>query len=674
MVKAKKKQISSRKLSKRKVIKADKRKDRVSRTLNASRHNIRKLDENRKDHKLETNFIVSNDHELEYATTADIKIPKHIIEQVIGQDAAVEVIKKAAAQKRHVLLIGEPGTGKSMLGLALAELLPKENLKDVLVYPNQHDENNPKIVTVPASQGRADVEKAKDAGKEYFKTTNFFLGVLLVFALIAPWWIRSHYTVKYDATVGAIMFASFSVSGMLFLAAFFIMVKLGQKDKIKTLAPKLLVDNFGQETAPFYDGTGAHAGALLGDILHDPYQSGGLGTPPHERVVGGLIHKANNGVLFIDEIGTLHKVTQQELLTALQEGRFSITGQSEISAGAMVRTDAVPCNFVLIAAGNLQTIKHMHPALRSRIRGYGYEVYMNESMPDTPQNRQRIAVFVAQEVAKDNKHSRKIPHFAKDAVDVIINEARKHANKKGHLTLRLRDLGGIIRAAGDIAKLDDSMFVMRQHVERAREIARTLEHQIADRMIEDKKDYEVILTTGKKVGRVNCIAVIGSKDVFSGIILPIEAQAIPSVGNSTIILTGRVGEADRESANNVIAVVENYLGISKKYNFYIQFLQTFKSSEIDSTSAGITAAIISSLEKKPIRQDTAVVGAVSVRGDILPVSGVSAKVHAAVEAGLTRVVVPKNNVNDILLDPSDKDKVEIISVEKIEEVIKEMVG
>ena len=80
---------------------------------------------------------------VKYKSTAEVKVPKKIIDQVIGQEEAVNVIKKAASQRRHVLLIGEPGTGKSMLGMALAELLPKSELKDILALPNPNDENNP---------------------------------------------------------------------------------------------------------------------------------------------------------------------------------------------------------------------------------------------------------------------------------------------------------------------------------------------------------------------------------------------------------------------------------------------------------------------------------------------------------------------------------------------------
>ena len=126
--------------------------------------------------------------------------------------------------------------------------------------------------------------------------------------------------------------------------------------------------------------------------------SGGLGTPAYERLIPGMIHRSNGGVLFIDEIANLRPESQQELLTAIQEKKYPITGQSERSSGAMTRSEPVPCDFVLVAAGNLETVKNMHPALRSRIRGYGYEIFMNETMLDNKENRLKIARFVAQEM------------------------------------------------------------------------------------------------------------------------------------------------------------------------------------------------------------------------------------------------------------------------------------
>ncbi|MEK6959666.1 MAG: ATP-dependent protease LonB [Nanoarchaeota archaeon] len=597
---------------------------------------------------------------LSYSTTKDIKVSAATAEQVIGQEEAVEVIKKAAHQRRHVLLIGEPGTGKSMLGIALSELLPKEKLVDILSFPNPNDENQPLIRTMPAGQGRDLVGRANAQMAGMFKNQNLILWALVILSMFAPWWARNYY--KSD-----IMFAAFFIGGMVFIAAFAMFISLGKRGGIiKVQSPKLVVDNFQKKQAPFFDATGAHAGALLGDVLHDPFQSGGLGTPAHERVVAGMIHKAHLGVLFIDEIATLAPWTQQELLTALQEGKFSITGQSERSAGAMVRTEPVPCNFVLVAAGNLETIKNLHPALRSRIRGYGYEVYMKETMPDTPENRDKITIFVAQEVNKDKK----IPHFDKSAVSEIIEEAKRMANRKGHLTLRLRDLGGRIRAAGDLAieKKDD--IVTKNHVVEAKKIARTLEQQIADKYIERKKEYEVIITTGKRVGRVNGLAVMGAGPTYSGIILPIESEVTVGGKEREIIATGKLGEIAKEAIKNVSAIIKKYFGQDiKKNDIYVQFLQTYEGVEGDSASIAVATSIISALKGAPVKQDYAVTGSLSVRGDVLPVGGVSAKVEAAIDAGIKHVIVPKSNEKDIVIDAARLEKIEIIPVERIEQVL-----
>lgn len=596
-------------------------------------------------------------------TTADVKVPEKIVDQVLGQDEAVEIIKKAASQRRHVLLIGEPGTGKSMLGLALAELLPKSELKDILAYPNPNDENKPIIKEIKAGTGRDEVKRFSFDAQKVLKNNNFLLFIVALFTLIAPWWVRHYY--KSD-----LMFAAFFLGGMLFLAAFAIMMSVGPRmfKQSLVIAPKVIVDNYGQESAPFYDATGAHAGALLGDVLHDPFQSGGLGTPANQRVVAGMIHKAHLGVLFIDEIATLDPRTQQELLSALQEKKFPITGQSERSAGAMVRTEPVPCDFVLVAAGNFETIKHMHPALRSRIRGYGYEVYMKETFPDTIKNRLKIVRFIAQEVKKEKG---KIPHFSISAIKAIIEEARRRANHKGHLTLHLRGLGGLVRAAGDLAKERGKSFVQKEDVEDAKKLARPLEQQIADRHIERKKEYEVIVTSGNRIGRVNGLAVIGGGSAYSGILLPIEAEVTPGGKKSEIIATGKLGDIAKEAVKNVSAIIMKLFGedIKETRDIYVQFLQTYEGVEGDSASIAVATAIISALKNIPIKQEVAMTGSLSVRGEVLPVGGVTSKVEAAIETGIKTIIVPKSNLRDIVIDAEKLKKVTIIPVESIEEVL-----
>ncbi|MFC1753890.1 ATP-binding protein, partial [Thermoproteota archaeon] len=158
----------------------------------------------------------------DFKDTSEIEVSKKIVGQVIGQDKAVEVIRKAAKQRRHVFLIGVPGTGKSMLGLALAELMPKEKLVDIVSFANPNDENQPLIRNVPASQGRDLIAKSKIQATTMFRNQNLLMFILAIVAMIAPWWIRSYY--KSD-----IMFAAFFIGGMMFLAAFVIFLNLGKK-------------------------------------------------------------------------------------------------------------------------------------------------------------------------------------------------------------------------------------------------------------------------------------------------------------------------------------------------------------------------------------------------------------------------------------------------------------
>src|SRR2546426_2140322 len=131
---------------------------------------------------------------LEFRSTAELKIPEKLVEQVIGQDEAVEVIKKASEQKRHVMLIGDPGTGKSMLARSIAELLPRDELQDIIVYHNPEDPNEPKIRVVPAGKGREIVnaqkaeamQRREQKGSMVMVLLIFFIGLILLLSVGTP--------------------------------------------------------------------------------------------------------------------------------------------------------------------------------------------------------------------------------------------------------------------------------------------------------------------------------------------------------------------------------------------------------------------------------------------------------------------------------------------------------
>jgi len=199
-------------------------------------------------------------------STAEIEIPERLVDQVIGQEHARDVIIKAAKQRRHVMMIGSPGTGKSMLSKAMTELLPKEELQDVLVYHNPDDGNKPKIRTVPAGKGEQIVDAHKEEARKRNQMRTFLMWIIIAVVL------------GYALIIAGQILLGILAAGIVYLA--FRYASRGSD----AMVPNLLVNNADTKSAPFRDATGAHAGALLGDVRHDPFQSGGMETPSHDRV------------------------------------------------------------------------------------------------------------------------------------------------------------------------------------------------------------------------------------------------------------------------------------------------------------------------------------------------------------------------------------------------------
>ncbi|HUR61689.1 MAG TPA: ATP-dependent protease LonB [Candidatus Thermoplasmatota archaeon] len=592
--------------------------------------------------------------------TGKLELPQLLIDEVIGQEEAVEVAKKAARQRRHLLLLGDPGTGKSMIAKAMAQLLPPSELEDVLCLPNLKDQNVPHVKVLPGSKGREIALGQQNRAKRLTRVFRAFEW-LTALTLIAAGGLA-----LYLMGSGGIMIALIAL--MVALIFLFGVRNLGSKPA--KMVPNLLIERpAGVSPAPYVDATGAHAGALLGDVRHDPFQSGGLETPTHLRVEPGAIHRAHKGLLFIDEINVLRLDSQQALLTAMQEHKYSITGQSERSSGAQAKTEPIPCDFILVAAGNMDVIAPsdnrytgLHPALRSRIRGYGYEVYVRSVMEDTDENRRKLVRFVAQEVRRDGR----IPHFDAPAVAEVLREAQRRSGHSGKLTLRLRELGGLVRTAGDIARDRDANLVSVEDVLAAKRMSMSLEYQVTRRGIEVTTAKEALTVGGEKVGTAVGCAFMGTGETGepAGIVVPVEADATLSSDRQkgTLFLGGGL-ERDPTVADTVGALLKRLGGNDMAgIDIHAQALLQQPGADVQALGAAAAVACVSALEDLPVRQDTVILGALAVTGRLRSVEGITQMIEGASDLGYARAVVPDSNLNDILLEHRYRDQIEVVPV------------
>ena len=194
---------------------------------------------------------------------------------------------------------------------------------------------------------------------------------------------------------------------------------------------------------------------------------------------------------------------------------------------------------------------------------------------------------------------------------------------------------------------------------------------IAPTLLEAGRKQRISLPTRPLVGEVIGLAVAGEQ----GVIQRFEMQV--TKGHGRIVPLGSIQRVMRESIEAAAQYIRAHykeLGIAADWheNFDVAVLATMMGIPKEGPSAGITivTGIVSALRNVPVRHDIAMTGEITIMGKVLSVGGIQAKMLAAAEAGVKRLILPQENEQDVRHLPDYmKDRIEIRYVGEIREVL-----
>lgn len=375
---------------------------------------------------------------------------------------------------------------------------------------------------------------------------------------------------------------------------------------------------------------------LLGSV-HDPIYQGSkkdlaeIGVPEPKT---GLVTEAHGGVLFIDEIGELDEILQNKLLKVLEDKRVEYSSSyydpDDENTPEYIKylfEKGAPADFVLIGATTKDPGK-INPALRSRCTEVYFEPLSATDIIGIIENAAKklnvkLEDGVAEFISRYTIEGRKAVNILADAYGYALYNSNEKSD-----TITLKDVEEVI----------------------------SIGRYIPFERVDDVEGYEIGHTYG--------LGVSG----FLGSTIEIEAVVFESKkpGMGTVKFNDTAGSMAKDSVFNAASVIRRITDKDiKDYDIHVNIVG---GGRIDGPSAGsaITISIISALLEKPIRQDVAITGEISLRGNVKPVGGIFEKIYGARRKGIKLVVIPKENEKEIPLDLKD---IEVKAISKIEELM-----
>ena len=367
-----------------------------------------------------------------------------------------------------------------------------------------------------------------------------------------------------------------------------------------------------------YDPRGI-ANPLLGSV-HDPIYQGArrdLADSGIPEPNPGLVTDAHGGILFLDEIGELDDTLQNELLKVLEDKRayfdsayFEPNDPNVPEYIKKLFTEGAPADFVLIGATTRDSY-YLNPALRSRCA----EIYFE---PLTPKHIETIVLNAA------HKLNAKLDDEVAQIISEYTIEGRKAIN-----ILADAYSNALVRQENDM----DNILITKEDIYTVAQVSR-----LTPFITKKASDTS-------EIGKIFGLGVAG----FIGSVIEIEAIAFKAYekGKGILRFNQTAGSMAQDSVFNAAAVVRKLT--NEDIHDYDIHINIIGGGNIDGPSAGtaILIALISAITQKPIRQDIAITGEISIQGLVRPVGGVFEKAYGASQAGIKTLIIPEENAKDI---------------------------
>ena len=381
---------------------------------------------------------------------------------------------------------------------------------------------------------------------------------------------------------------------------------------------------------------------LLGSV-HDPIYQGSRrefaeGGIPEPKL--GLVTRAHGGVLFIDEIGELDALLQTRLLKVLEDKKVTFESSYYDEHAPNVPEyvkklfrEGAPADFVLIGA-TTRDPDEIDPAVRSRCAEIYFQPLTQAQVVSIVQGAiKRLGAKavrgVPQLIASYTIEGRKAVQIVADAYGQALYRTKQPSN--GSVTIGEDDVRAVIKTS------------------------RLVQHTL----VKGRATREV----GKSYG-LGVLHYLGST-------IEIEAVAFPASqpGKGTIRFNDTAGSMAKDSVFNAASVLRSIAGIDvADYDVHVNVVG---GGNIDGPSAGLAIflALYSAITKVPLPQDVAITGELSIQGKVRAVGGVVEKLYAARQAGMRRIIVPKENAREI---DASLAGIAVVPVTSVEHVMREL--